>query len=234
MDGPSKSGIHKGHRERVKQEFLKGGLEPFSDVRALELLLFYALPQGDVNPLAHRLLHEFGTLAGVLDASHQELTAIPGVGDHVAILLKLVPAMSAKYLASRTNEDFVFKKTEDLWDLFAPYFFGARNEMTYLACFDNACKLLGVRKISEGGPNATDIGVRQLVTAALTFNASMVILAHNHPSGDTSPSQEDISSTNYLRKIFDGLSIHIYDHVIMTDDKMLSMRKAGLFLPIGY
>ena len=88
--------IHRGHRDRVKQEFLRGGLGPFSDVRALELLLFYALPQGDVNPLAHALLDRFGSLAGVLDADLADLRTVPGIGDHTAILLKLVPALSAK------------------------------------------------------------------------------------------------------------------------------------------
>ena len=105
-----KPSIHRGHRERVKQEFLKGGLEAFSDVRALELLLFYALPQGDVNPLAHRLLDTFGSLAGVLDAGMEDLKNVPGIGEHAAILLKLVPAVTAKYLASRTSDDFILNK----------------------------------------------------------------------------------------------------------------------------
>ena len=226
------AGIHKGHRDRVKQEFLKGGLSSFSDVRALELLLFYALPQGDVNPLAHALLDAFGSLAGVLDADPAELKRIPGIGDHAAILLKLVPAVSAKYLASRTSDSFILRRSRDLWDLFSPYFFGARNEMTYLACFDGKLKLLGVRKISEGGPNATDIGIRQIAAAALSFNASAVVLAHNHPSGVAAPSDDDVSTTLYLRKYLQGINVHVYDHVILADDDMVSMRDSGYFIPI--
>ena len=226
--------IHKGHRDRVKQEFLQGGLEPFSDVRALELLLFYALPQGDVNPLAHALLDTFHSLSGVLDASLEDLKRVPGIGEHTAILLKLVPALSAKYLASRTSTDFILRRTRDLRELFAPCFFGARNEMTYVACFDGKLKLLGVRKVSEGSPTANDIGVRQVAAAALSFNASAVVLAHNHPSGIATPSEEDISSTMYLRKYLQGMSIHVYDHVILTDDDMVSMRDSKCFIPIGY
>lgn len=228
------AGIHKGHRERVKQEFLKGGLEAFSDVRALELLLFYALPQGDVNPLAHALLDAFGSLAGVLDASPEDLKRVRGIGDHTAILLKLVPALSAKYLASRTSDGFILRQTSDLRTLFAPYFFGARNEMTYLACFDGKLKLLGVRKISEGSPTATDIGMRQIAAAALSFNASAVVLAHNHPSGVATPSDDDVSTTVYLRKYLQGIDIHVYDHVILADDDMVSMRDSGYFIPVGY
>ena len=228
------SSIHKGHRDRVKREFLQSGLEGFSDVRALELLLFYALPQGDVNPLAHTLLDTFGSLAGVLDASPEELKRVPGIGDHAAILLKLVLALSAKYLASRTRQEFVLRRTSDLWDLFSPCFFGARNEMTYLACFDGNLKLLGLRKISEGSPIATDIGVRQLASVALSFNASAVVLAHNHPSGVVTPSDEDLSTTLYLRKALQAIDVHVYDHVILTDDDMISLRDTGSFIPIGY
>ena len=229
-----KPSIHRGHRDRMKQEFLKGGLEAFSDVRALELLLFYALPQGDVNPLAHRLLDTFDSLAGVLDASLEELKAVPGIGEHTAILLKLVPAITAKYLASRTSDDFILKRSRDLWDLFSPYFFGARNEMTYLACFDGKLKLLGVRKISEGGPTGTDICVRQIMSAALSYNSTAVVLAHNHPSGVATPSDEDVSTTLYLRKYLQGVNVHVYDHVILTDEDMVSMRDSGYFIPIGY
>ena len=92
-------GIHEGHRERMKQEFLQGGLAHVSEPRVLELLLFYSRLQGDVNPLAHRLLDTFGSLAGVLDAAPEELRKVPGVGENTVVLLKLIPAISARYLA---------------------------------------------------------------------------------------------------------------------------------------
>lgn len=229
-----KPSIHQGHRDRMKQEFLKGGLEAFSDVRALELLLFYALPQGDVNPLAHRLLDTFDTLAGVMDANMEELKRVPGVGNHTATLIKLVTAISAKYMASRTDDRFILRRSHDLWELFSPYFFGARNEKTYLACFDGKLKLLGVRKISEGSPTGTDICVRQIMSAALSYDSSAVVLAHNHPSGVATPSDDDVSTTLYLRKYLQGVNIHVYDHVILTDEDMVSMRDSGYFIPVGF
>ena len=100
-------GTHDGHRGRMKKEFLQGGLTAFSDVRALELLLFYSRMQGDVNPTAHALLDTFGSLAGVLDADPEQLLTVPGVGENTAVLLKLVPALAAKYLASRTSPDTI-------------------------------------------------------------------------------------------------------------------------------
>ena len=223
-------GIHDGHRSRMKQEFLQGGLTHFSEPRALELLLFYSRMQGDVNPTAHALLDAFGSLAGVLEADPQELMSVPGVGENTAVLLKLIPALAAKYLASRTSAETIIRNSGDLRDLFAPYFFGARNELSFLACFDSKLKLLGVRKISEGGPNETNIGPRQIATAALSYNASAVVLAHNHPSGLASPSDDDISTTRYLFQVLRGLGIVLYDHVILADDDMVSMRDSGYFM----
>lgn len=223
-------GTHDGHRNRMKQEFLQGGLASFSDVRALELLLFYSRMQGDVNPTAHALLDAFGSLAGVLDAEPEQLLTVPGVGENTAILLKLVPALAAKYLASRTDPDTIVRTSRDLRSIFAPYFFGAKNEMSYLACFDGKLKLLGVRKLSEGSPLGTDIGVRQIATAALSLNATAVVLAHNHPSGLASPSDEDISTTRYVHEVLRKLDITLYDHVILVDDDMVSLRDSGCFM----
>jgi len=223
-------GTHDGHRKRMKEEFLQGGLTAFSDVRALELLLFYSRLQGDVNPTAHALLDTFGSLSGVMDAEPEQLLTVPGVGENTAVLLKLVPALAAKYLASRTDPDTIVRSSQDLYEIFAPCFFGARNEMSFLACFDGKLKLLGVRKLSEGTPLGTDIGVRQIATAALSLNATAVVLAHNHPSGMASPSDEDISTTRYVHEVLRKLDITLYDHVILADDDMVSLRDSGYFL----
>lgn len=219
-------GIHKGHRERVKQEFLQGGLEPFSDLRALELLLFYSRLQGDVNDLAHTLLDTFGSLSGVFDADPIRLKSVPGVGENTAILIKLIPAMAAKYLSCRTSMEMVLSNTQDIQRLFIPYFFGARNELSYLACLDGKLKVLGVRKLGVGIPNATDITVRQVAEAALSLNATSVILAHNHISGIATPSDADLTTTTYLRDFLAKMSISLYDHVIMVDDDMVSLRES--------
>ena len=227
-------GTHDGHRGRMKKEFLQGGLTAFSDVRALELLLFYSRMQGDVNPTAHALLDTFGSLAGVLDADPEQLLTVPGVGENTAVLLKLVPALAAKYLASRTSPDTILRSTRDLYEIFSPCFFGARNEMSFLACFDSKLKLLGVRKLSEGTPMGTDIGVRQIASAALALNATAVVLAHNHPSGLATPSNEDISTTRYVHEVLKKLDITLYDHVILSDDDMVSLRDSGYFLAFQY
>ena len=209
-------GVHEGHRDRMKREFLQGGLRHFSEPRVLELLLFYSRLQGDVNPLAHRLLEAFGSLSGVLDASPADLAKVPGVGENTVVLLKLIPAVAARYLASRTSADVIISDSASLRTLFLPYFF--------LACFDGKLKLLGVRLLSEGSPSANEISLRKIATEALALGATAVVLAHNHPSGIATPSQEDIFITHYIRDALQPLGITLYDHVIMTDDDMVSLK----------
>ena len=208
-------GVHEGHRDRMKREFLQGGLRHFSEPRVLELLLFYSRLQGDVNPLAHRLL---------APRHHVDKTYFPGVGENTVVLLKLIPAVAARYLASRTSADVIISDSASLRTLFLPYFFGARNEMSFLACFDGKLKLLGVRLLSEGSPSANEISLRKIATEALALGATAVVLAHNHPSGIATPSQEDIFITHYIRDALQPLGITLYDHVIMTDDDMVSLK----------
>ena len=118
----------------------------------------------------------------------------------------------------------IVSDSASLYNLFLPYFFGARNEMSFLACFDGKLKLLGVKKISEGSPNANEISVRKISTEALALNATVVVLAHNHPSGLATPSEEDIFSTRYIQDALRPLGIVLYDHVILADDDMVSLK----------
>ena len=123
---------HTGHRLRLKAEFLARGLEGWPDHKVLELLLCYAIPQGDVNGLAHELVERFGSLAGALDASVEELKKVPGVGEHTAVLLRMLPALLGRYQGSRARLAAVINWPEDAYAWLEPYFFGARNEMVYV------------------------------------------------------------------------------------------------------
>ncbi len=220
--------IHTGHRSRVKDEFLRRGLEGFAEHRVLELLLFYAIPQGDTNPIAHRLIEHFGSLAGVLDASVEELCQIKGVGEHAATLLHMIPQLGARYVASRSSLDDIAESAEQIREHLAPYFYGARNEMVYLLALDGKHKVLGVRKLTEGTVNATEVTGRRVVEEAMSLRASAVVLAHNHISGLAVPSKEDVASTKYLRKLLEPLFVDLVDHVVFVDDDMVSMRDSGL------
>lgn len=218
--------VHDGHRGRLKEEFLKRP-DTFPDHKVLELLLFYANPRGDTNPVAHDLMDRFVTLDGVMDASPAELLKVPGVGEHTVVLLKAVKEAGGRYLASRSKAAGLIQTTGDIFDLLRPYFYGARGEKVILICLDGKGKNLGVRVISEGSVNAAEVTTRGVVEAALGLNASQVVLAHNHPSGLALPSDEDKATTRYLSQVLQTVGVALMDHVIFSEDDMVSMRESG-------
>lgn len=219
--------IHDGHRGRTKTEFLARP-ESFPDHKLLELLLFYAIPQRDTNVLSHDLIERFGSLSGVLDALPEELKKVPGVGDHAIALLKAVKELSGRYLASRTSMDDIVGSRKDAARLLRPYFFGARNERVCIVAMDGKGKSLGVRLIGEGNVNAAEVTTRKVVETALSLNAMQVILAHNHVSGLALPSPEDKATTRYLAKVLETVGITLVDHMIFSDDDMVSLRDSGV------
>lgn len=221
--------IHSGHRMRVKEEFLARGLSGLADHRALELLLFYSIPQGDVNPLAHQLVEHFGSLAGVFNAPYEELVKMKGVGENTATLIQLVPALAARYLAESTQFGGELESTWQLRDLLIPLFLGARNESAYLVCMDGKNKVLSCRRLGEGILDAVNITGRKVMEAALAANAAKVILAHNHVSGIAMYSPADVAATKELVHLLAPVDIELVDHVIIANDDMVSMRASGLF-----
>ena len=223
-------GTHDGHRQRLKTEFLARP-DSFPDHKLLELLLFYANPRSDTNPLAHELMDHFGSLAGVLDASPEELQKVKGVGEHAAVLFKAVKEFSGRYLTVRTQVDDIARGSRDYYALLRPYFFGARNEMLCLLCLDGKRKVLGIRRLGEGNVNAVSITTRLIAEAALSLNASAVVLAHNHVSGIAFPSDEDVATTSSLAPILRSLGVELADHLIFVDDDMVSLRDSGFYRP---
>lgn len=222
-------GLHDGHRKRLKEQFLNHS-DGFHDHQLLELLLCYAIPQGDVNGLAHRLLDQFGSLAGVLDARPEALEQVPGVGEHTAVLLKLIPVLSGRYQADRAGMGTILDSTQAAGQYLRPYFSqGARYEMAYLVCLDGKYKVLGCHKLDEGTVNAAEITPRKMVEIVLAHNATAAILAHNHLSGLALPSNADLMSTQQLRAILRSVDVELLDHLIFTDDDMVSLKDSGFF-----
>ncbi len=218
--------IHDGHRERLRKELLdRPGA--FPDHKALEALLFYAIPRSDTNELAHRLIDRFGSLAGVLDARPEELMKVPGVGERTVGLLKVTKEMTRRYLKSRTDANGIIRTTADAYRRLWPVFFGARNEIVAVLCLDAKGKELGVRVVSEGSVNAAQVITRSVAEAAFSLNAVGLILAHNHPSGLALPSDEDKATTQYLSKVLQAVGVSLRDHLIFVDDDMVSMRDSG-------
>lgn len=221
-------GLHDGHRKRLKQQFLSQG-EHLHDHQLLELLLCYAIPQKDTNGLAHQLLDRFGSLAGIFDALPASLMHESGIGEHAAVLLKLVPLLSGRYTTARSALGTMLTTTQAAGAYLRPYFCSAtRNETVYLVCMDSKYKVLNCQKISEGTASYADLPPRKVLETALSLNATTVILAHNHISGLALPSQPDLTATEQLVTILNAVGIELVDHLIFTEDDMVSLRDSGL------
>ena len=220
--------IHIGHRQRLKDRFRTEGLDNFGERHALELLLFYAIPQKDTAPLAQELLDRFGSLPQVLEAPIGELEKVPGVGPNVSTLLALSTAFSRYYMVKRTSNAVILNTTELCGAFLSQYFHGRRNETVFLLCLDAKCKLLSCKEVGEGSVNSANIPIRRVVELALAVNATTVVLAHNHPSGIAVPSKEDVQTTYQVAAALDTVDITLADHIIVADDDYVSLRQVGL------
>lgn len=227
-----KVSIHRDHRKRVKERFRREGLDHFDELHILELLLFYGLPQGDTNPLAHTLLERFGSLGQVLDAPVEELEKIPGVGEHVSTLLALIKDVSRRYYMEKDAGGCrILTNTTQCGEYLVPYFIGRRDETVFLLCLDAKCKVIGCKEVGSGSVNSASISVRKIVENALAVNATSVVLAHNHPSGLAYPSDEDILTTRRVAVALDAVGILLADHIVVADDDFVSLAESGLYRP---
>lgn len=219
--------IHDGHRLRLKRRFLQEGLDGFTEIQALELLLFYAIPQKDTNELAHRLLDRFDNLARVLDAPVEKLMEVDGIKEHAATLIKLAKAMGRCYDVSRSQNETVVQNVSDCGAYLRPYFRDRMNETVFILCLDAKLKVLGHQEIGEGSVNYASVPVRRVVETALAVGASSVVLAHNHPSGIAVPSTEDIQTTRRVAAALAAVEIELADHLVFADGDYVSMAQSG-------
>ena len=223
--------VHSGHRQRLKERFLREGLDQFEEHQVLELLLFYCIPRKDTNPIAHALISRFGSLAGVLDAPVEELQKVPEIGENAALFLSLLSPVCRYYMVNHAQQNKILPRIQDCWDYMIPLFHGRRNEIVYLLCLDAKCKMICCRELGEGRVNSASVPIRKIVECALTANASTVVLAHNHPSGLAIPSQEDIQATYRVASALEAVDIILEDHIVVADDDFVSLRESGIFDP---
>jgi DNA repair protein RadC len=220
-------GIHDGHREKMRQRFLKGGLESFADHEALELLLYYAIPRQDTNPIAHALMERYGSLSAVLKAPVEDLQKVPGIGESAAILLRLVPQLNAKARMSDADQETILNSSERAGKFLLSRFQEERNEVIYQLCLDRKGKLVACKRLGEGNVTNADLDIRKVVENAILTSASAVILAHNHPSGIALPSQDDYVATDRAKAALKTIGVELVDHIIVADGDYVSMANSG-------
>ena len=223
--------VHDGHRKRMRQRFLAEGLDQFTDVQILEILLFYCIARQDTNPIAHELLNHFGSLSQVLEAPVEELCKVDGIGENTAVFLKLITQVGRCYLTDRASKSRILPTLDSCAKYLQTFFFGRNVETVYLLCLDAKCKMLCCKKISEGDVNSTTLSVRKIVETALSTNASSVVLAHNHPGGLAVPSNVDVQTTLRIADALQAVDVHFIDHILVTDDDYVSLAQSGYTFP---
>ncbi|HOB20553.1 MAG TPA: DNA repair protein RadC, partial [Candidatus Atribacteria bacterium] len=190
--------MHEGHRDRVKNRFLNEGLDNFDNHQVLELLLFYAIPQKDTNPLAHELIDRYGSLSGVLEADPRELQKLKGVGKNTAVLLSMIPQLCRRYLNDRWGSRPQLSSTRLAGEYVVPLFSGRLSEVFYAICLDSQNRVTYPALVHEGTIDTAPVYPREIVQAALRHQATGIILAHNHPGGSLNPSSADIEATKRI------------------------------------
>ena len=223
--------VHDGHRERLRKRFLTEGLDNFTDIQVLELLLFYCIPRRDTNELAHRLLDRFGSLSQVMDTNVEELMSVEGIGENAALFLKLVLEAGRYYSVDKAKECKILCNIDECGRYMLPFFDNRGQETVYLLCLDAKCKVLCCQMVGEGSVNSAGVPIRRVVEMALAANATTVVLAHNHPSGLALPSHEDVVTTKRLAAALDGVEIVLADHLVVADRDYVSMVQSGYYRP---
>lgn len=220
--------LYAGHRERLRKKLLTHGGETLADYELLELILAMALPRKDVKPLAKMLLAQFKTFAGVMHASVEELTQISGIKETTAAAIKIIPAATELMLKTEISDAPVFTNWERLQDYCFFKLAHKRNERFHILFLNIKYQLISAEEHQHGTINHTPVYPREILSRALTLNASSIILVHNHPSGDPKPSEADVKLTTELQKILKMSDISVYDHLIIGKQGIYSFRKNGL------
>lgn len=222
-------GIHDGHRKRVKEEFLKSGLDHMPPHRVLELLLFYSIPQGDVNELAHDLIERFGSLSGVLESSYEELIRVPGIGPHTASHILLITAVARRYYTEKSDRNPLEDPMDTIAHQMMARYVGYTEERLTLVCLDNLMRVLYFNFVKIGVEDAVQLQFRDMAKIALDCHATHVILGHNHPNGTALPSLADKETTLILARNFKDLGIKLLDHIVVAGNDYVSMAQSGVF-----
>ena len=216
------------HRARLRQRFLDGGATALPDYEMLELVLFRAIPRQDVKPLARRLLETFGDFASVVSAPLPRLLSVPGVGPAVATELKIVEAAAHRMARARVLRRHVVSSWAQLLDYCHTVMAHREQEQFRVLFLDRKNVLIADEEQARGTVDHVPVYPREVVKRALELNASALILVHNHPSGDPTPSKADIDMTAQIEAAAQALGLTLHDHLIIGRERELSFRAEGL------
>lgn len=217
--------LHKGHRKRVKDRYLREGLDSFEDHQLLEIMLFYCYPMKDTNEIAHKMIKEFGTLTHLFEADALEIMNRCNVTENVGVFVSMIPSIARKYHMDKWKYRPQINSSKNAGKLAISMFTGRIIECFSLICLDAQNRLIFADILTEGTVNESAAYPREVVKSALKFQSVRVILTHNHPSGSLEPSNEDIAITIKIIKALDSVDIDVIDHIIVGGTQYYSFRE---------
>lgn len=218
----------KGHRMRLRQKFVEGGIDRFSDEEVIEFLLTLGTPRCDVKPPAREALKRFGTLSGVLSAPIEKLTEIHGIGPKNALYLQLVHQVAGRYLRDKAVGGSFFGSSRAVFDYLFHSMRELKREVFKVLFLNRKNELIRDQDVFLGSLTGSAVYPREILTLALENKSAALVFVHNHPSGDPSPSAEDLSLTRELVWACQLLSVQVLDHVIIGRNTYYSFADEGV------
>ncbi|MBW1929698.1 MAG: DNA repair protein RadC [Deltaproteobacteria bacterium] len=218
----------KGHRQRLREKFLQGGLERFSDEEVIEFLLTLGTPRGDLKPQAREALKRFGSLSAVLSAPAKKLQEIKGIGPKNALYLNLVHQVARRYLKDKASKAPFFHNSRDVFDYLFHAMRDLKREVFKVIFLNRKNELIDDRDMFSGTLAASAVYPREIMSTALELKAAALVFVHNHPSGDPSPSSEDHRITRELVWAAKLLQINVLDHIVIGNGRYFSYADQGL------
>jgi len=220
--------IHEGHRKRVKTRYLAEGLDAFEDHQVLEMLLFFCIPMKDTNELAHKMIKEFGSLAGLFEADPKDISKRCGVSENTSIMVSIIPSLARRYFKGKWGDKPILNSSSKAGEYAVSLFAGRTYESFFVICLDAQSRVNYAALVHEGTINEAPVYPRLIVEAALQYQANSVMLAHNHPGGSLQASTSDIDATRRITVALESISINVVDHIIVAGDKYLSFKEKAI------
>jgi len=220
--------IHRGHRKRLRDKFLRSGLAGFHDYEIVELLLSLGTPRRDCKVPAKEAVKKFQTLRGVLEATPEELQQIDGIGAHSAFGIKLVQEVAREFLKARILDKPFYRSSQEVFDYLYHSMRGLKKEIFKVMYLNAQNQITDTVDLSEGTVNSSSVSPREVIEGALKSNGTALIFVHNHPSGNPEPSVNDKGLTRELVYAGKLLRLRILDHIIIGDNRYYSFAAEGL------
>lgn len=218
---------HAGHRQRMKERVLQYGIDSLADHEVLEVLLYSAVPRGDTNALAHRLLRQFGSLSQVLQADPLDLQHIGGVSPNTAFLLSFSAQLAGRYLRDKNRSRPILGGSNALLEYIQALYIEHNIEVAYLLCLNASMQLNQTVKLGEGTVSGVSIYISNVMENALRHKARHVVLVHNHPGGISQPSKEDFELTKRCMQALHYVDVGLLDHVVVCGSRYFSFAQMG-------